>query len=410
MRDSTTLNRFLFFFLLVALLGGLVYANMQFSRAAPGGNDFLARWMGARYWLLDGVNPYDEEVSLATQNVVYGRPADPEKGEDIAAFAYPLTSMLFFAPFGYMNYTLARAIWMTILELCLPVLTLVSIRIADWTPSRRTLGFFLLFSVIWYHGFRAVVLGQFAVIEALLMAGALLAIKRQSDSLAGVLLGLTISKPQMVVLLIPFVLIWAVSMRRWKIIGWTLGTIIGQVVLFLIVMPDWPMRWLQQVFAYPGYTSPGSPVSVLFGYLSDSPSRITMIVSGILLVYLAWEWFRALAKPDRWFQWTAALTIVITTLVSPRTATTNFLAMFPAFCIILWTIQGRWSARANLVVLLLLIVLLIVPWTVFILTVDGYLENPVMHPPLPILTFAGLLWVRWWFVQAPSLIHRKPAA
>ncbi len=47
---------------LFVFLIGLFVANYNFVRQSPGGNDFLARWTGAHYWLVEGVNPYDEEV------------------------------------------------------------------------------------------------------------------------------------------------------------------------------------------------------------------------------------------------------------------------------------------------------------------------------------------------------------
>ena len=118
--------------LLILVLGtiiGLTLVNFQFSSQNPGGNDFLARWNGAHEWLINGNNPYSNQVSEVAQRMIYGRLADASKGEDIAHFVYPIYSMIFFAPFALMDYTLARAVWMTVLELALIALTVVSIRI-----------------------------------------------------------------------------------------------------------------------------------------------------------------------------------------------------------------------------------------------------------------------------------------
>src|SRR3989304_10126268 len=101
----------------------------------------------------------------------------------------------------------------------------------------------LLFAVLCYHGIRTVVLGQFAAIEAVLMVGALLAIQRRQDQLAGILLGLSIAKPHMAVLLIPFVLLWAVRSARMIVAGWataTAGLLIG---VSIAPIPDWPGAW-----------------------------------------------------------------------------------------------------------------------------------------------------------------------
>ena len=139
----------------------------------------MARWMGARFWLIEGISPYDPQVSLATQQAFYGRPANPAVGEDIGHFAYPLTSMVFFAPFGLMNYVPARAFWMTLIEVRLFLLAITSLKLVKWKMSVFRVGALILFTMVWYYGMRTIMLGQFAAIEALLMVAALLMISKK---------------------------------------------------------------------------------------------------------------------------------------------------------------------------------------------------------------------------------------
>ena len=388
----------LFIFLIV-----LYVANYSFVRQSPGGNDFLARWTGAHYWLVEGVNPYDEEVSLAAQTMIYGRPADPSKGEDIAHFVYPLPAMLFFGPFGLLPFPIARAIWMTILEICLVVLGLISLRLARWSPDRFAQAFVILFSILWYHGARSVIIGQFAVIEAVLIAITLLAIQSELDEAAGVALALTIAKPQMSFLIIPFVLIWSIRARRLKIVGWFLGVVTALIAGSLIALPSWPMGWLGQLLSYPSYTNLGSPISILTNLLPGGGSSANLILTGLLSLYLLWEWILAAGKEDPWFQWAAALTIVITNLIAFRTATTNFVGMLPALFIIFKTWEDRWGKGGVIASLFALLSLLVGLWALFLATVHGNIEDAVMYLPLPILTFVGLLWSRWWVISATRL-------
>ena len=112
--------------LMPVLLAGLSYANYQFSLQAPGGNDFLPRYLGARAFLLEGKSPYDSSVSEEAQRSIYGRLANPEAGEDIAHFVYPMPVLLFVGPLAWLPYPLARALWMTLLQVSLPVLSLVA--------------------------------------------------------------------------------------------------------------------------------------------------------------------------------------------------------------------------------------------------------------------------------------------
>ena len=382
---------------------GLFVANYSFVRQSPGGNDFLARWTGAHYWLVEGVNPYDEEVSLAAQTMIYGRPADPSKGEDIAHFVYPLPAMLFFGPFGFLPFPIARAIWMTILEICLVVLGLIGLRLARWSPDRFTQAAVILFSILWYHGARAVIIGQFAVIEAVLIAIALLAIQREWDEAAGIVLALTIAKPQMSLLIIPFVLIWSLRARRLKIVGWFLGVITVLIAGSLIALPSWPMGWLRQLLSDPSYTDLGSPISILTSFLPGGGGIANLILTGLLSLYLLWEWIMAAGKDDPWFQWAAALTIVITNLIAFRAATTNFIVMLPALLIIFKTWEDRWGKGGLIASLLTLLGLLVGLWALFLATVQGSVEHAVMYLPVPILTLIGLLWSRWWVISSTRL-------
>ena len=385
------------------ILIALTIANFRFSEELPGGDDFLGRWMGARYWVQEGISPYDPQVGRASQQLIYGRAVDREAGEDIQDFLYPFPAMIFFAPFGALPYTLARALWMTILEVSLPILALIGIAIADWKPRRVVLISLLLFSLLWYHGTRAVIIGQFAVIEALLMAGALLAVKRGRDPLAGILLGLSIAKPQMAVLLIPFVFLCAAYARRWTIVTWGIGTIAGLLAVSVLLLPDWPIMWLQQLIEHPTYTVIGPPVEILADAFPSMSGVIALVLGGALLLYLLWEWAKAAGKPDRWFQWTAALTIVITNLVAFRTATTNYVVLLPVLCLVFAVLADRWGTRGDMVILIVMAAILIGTWALFLATIEGNVEHPVMYLPLPILTLLGLWWARWWAIRAVRL-------
>jgi hypothetical protein len=245
--------------------------------------------------------------------------------------------------------------------------------------------------------------GQFAVIEALLMAGALLAIKRGRDPLAGILLGLSIAKPQMTVLLIPFVFLWAGWARRWLIVVWGIGTIAGLLAVSVLLLPDWPVMWLQQLIEHPTYTVIGPPVEIIADAFPSLSGVIALAMGGALTLYLFWEWTKAAGKADRWFQWTAALTIVVTNLVAFRTATTNYVVLLPALCLIFSVLADRWGTKGDVVVLLVMAAFLFGLWALFLATVEGNLEHPIMYLPLPILTLLGLWWARWWAVRAVRL-------
>lgn len=404
---------FILIVLALAALVGLTVFNYRFAVQNPGGNDFLVHWFGTRKWLQEDVSPYDESVSLALQQMIYGHPADPAKGEDKNYVVYPLYSVLFIAPFSLLEYTLARALWMTVLEVCLVGLVLVSLRLTRWRTPLWMTALLVVFSLTWYHGMRTLILGQFAGVNALMIALGLYFIALRQDVPAGVFLALATIKPNMVALLIPFLLLWALSRGRFRFIFATLGTLSLLVVGAMALMPDWPLQWVLRVIEYPRYTAYigiDSPLSYLAGLTPAIQQTLNGALHVALGLYLLAEWVQAWGKDERRMLWVAALTMVVTNLVAYRTATPNYLMLMPVLFLIFSVWEQRWKFLGRLMVLLSLLLLLVGLWVLFAATVQGNQEAPVMYLPVPYLCLVGLWWVRWWAIQPPRLMLEEIAA
>ncbi len=399
--------------LLLTAVIGLTVFNYRFSAQNPGGNDFLVYWAGFRLWLKEDISPYDEEVSLEIQQMIFGRPADATQGEDEHRVVYPLYAALFVAPLSLLDFVVARALWMTILEICLITLALVSIRLVGWRVSSGMMVALILFTVLWYHGLRTLILGQFAGLNALLIALALLFVIQKQDVPAGALLALATIKPNMVILLIPFLFLWAFSKRRYSLITGTLGTLAILMLGSLALLPDWPLQWIRVLVQYPQYTEYigiDSPLS----YLGALMPGIRQTLNGVLHIglglYLLTEWVGAWGKDERHMLWVAALTMVVTNLVSFRTATTNYMMLLPALFLIFRVWEYRWKRWGRFLVYINLFTLLLGLWALFFFTVQGNLEAPIMYLPLPFFCLIGLWWVRWWAMRPDRLMFDDLAA
>lgn len=403
-------NPLAFFIILLILaaitLTGLTWMNYRFAVQSPGGNDFLARWAGAHYWLVEGISPYDDQVSLATQEMIYGHPADLSKGEDKNHFVYPLYSILFFGPFGLMNYTLARAIWMTLLEVSLVVITFLGLQIVGWKLNNLWMAGILIFSMLWYIGIRTLILGQFAGIESLLIVAAIYLILRRHDTEAGILLALSTCKPQMSFLIIPFIFFWGLAARRRKLVVSMVVSFLVLVGVSLLLMPTWPLQWVRQLLDYPSYTNRiGSTLSIIAQTMPGIENQLNIFLHGIFVVYLVFEWWVAFKKDERWFVWTAMMTLVVTNLVAFRTATPHYLAMIPALFLIFKVWEQRWGIIGVWGVGITLALLFFGQWALFLATIKGNLEAPAMYLPLPFLCLIGLWWTRKWAVAPPRLLY-----
>jgi hypothetical protein len=393
--------------LIPAAFAVLTLTNYRYVLDSPGGNEFLPRWMGAQAWLKDNVSPYDPSVSAESQQIIYGRPAMIELGEDPARFLYPLPVMAVIAPFGMLPYEVSRTIWMTLIELGLPLLALISIRTSRWRASTAMLSLAMLFSLAWYHGFRSVILGDFSVFEALFIAGALLAVQRKQDILAGILLTLSLSNPQLSFLLILFILFWAISNRRWALIASFLGFSIVLTVIFTILLPDWPLRWIQQILEFGTYHATDPPAAIISRIFPPIANWVWLSITVLSLVYLLWEWFMALRKDENWFQWTAAMTLVITNLLIYRTTSTSYLVLIPGLFIIFSIWNRRWHRRGELGIIIVLVGLFLGLWSLFLLRLEGSQESALMFIPFPLIVLLGLWWVRWWAIRSSKLMFEK---
>jgi hypothetical protein len=379
----------------------------QFTSQVPGANDFFSRWAGARLYLTRGWDPYGEQTSLWIQNAIWGHPAGPD--EDPSLFAYPFYTVFLVAPYALLaDYSWAQAAWQVTLQGVALAALILTLAYHRWRPRLLLLGALLFWMIGFYPTARSIILGQIGLLVFALTVWALWLVVRPDatapspvrDRLAGVLLALTTVKPQMQFLIIPFILLWALRQRRWQVVvGFGLA-LAALLALSFALLPDWVGEWLAQVRLYPSYTPP----AVLYiltrevlplGAASGSVERGLDV---ILVLYLLVEWWGVLSARDAQenearLAWVVGLTLVVTHLVAPRTATTHFVVfVFPLVAVLRdlsrhkpW---GGWAAFA------LVLILTAGMWWLFLATLEGAQEHNLVHVPLPLLVLLLLLLTR----------------
>ena len=257
--------------LIAVYVADTVATHAVFTSRFPGANDFYSRWAGARAWWMQGLSPYSEEASRQIEIGIYGRRALP--GEDPGPFAYPFYAVFLIAPLAFLPYVWAEAAWLALLQFALIGGILGSIRLVKWHIPPLLLGVTLISMVFFYHSARAILLGQFAVIVFALVAGMLLALQARRDLWAGVLLALATVKPQMVFLLVPLALWWAIATRRWRMVWGFAGAMAVLCGASWIAVPGWLGDFLTQMMRYSSYTAIGSPVWVITRYFFPGARR-----------------------------------------------------------------------------------------------------------------------------------------
>jgi hypothetical protein len=406
--SGTFFQRFWFIpaLLVVGILAGVTWGNYRFAQENPGGNDFLVHWVGTRALVFEGASPYSDEVAERIQTLAYGRPA--RAGEHELRVAYPLYSSFLFLPFAVIaEYNLARAIWMTALQVGLVLLAIYSLQLTGWRPGFWVLPLYFLFALFWYHGLRPVINGNIVVWVAVLLAGAFLSLRTGKDELAGILLALSTIKPQVVAIPILFILVWTVSHRRWRTLAWMAITIVLLSASMALFLPGWPLQNLREVLLYPEYNPPGTPGAAFAEWWPGIGRQLGWLLTAMMGIVLLLEWASARGRDFRWFLWSASLTLVASQWVGIQTDPGNFIVLFIPLVLVFAVWEERWGPRGRWVIIGVMLVLFLGLWAIFLRTVVDAgqpLQHPIMFFPLPLFLLLGLYWVRWWAIRPSRLL------
>lgn len=390
--------------LLLLLIITISLVHDLFTSRVAGANDFLPRWEGAVLFFQEGINPYSQEATERIQMHMYGQLARPD--QDQVAFAYPFYTVLLLAPFAFFDfsYAMASAIWLVML---LVAIYLALVGVARLTELKAPAWFTLLYficGILFYNSIRTLILGQFAAFVFVCVAGALLALRQQRDTVAGILLALSTVKPQMTVFIVIVLMLWAfVENRRQFILSF--AACMGFLMLAsFALLPTWLADFLGQLNSYVDYTAIGSPVWILTQYYTQLGSGVEMAMSVAVLLILIWQWARILKEGGEGERLLplVMITLPLAELILPRTATTNQIILFLP---IMWVLarslnRGRWGYRSTAITFL---AAFIAAWGLFLVTGEGRWESPIMYLFLPAIALALVAWDRF-------IVYRLTAA
>lgn len=391
----------MFFGVVIVILlmaAGLTLLNQQVVVPMGGNEVFAPLWEAARYANThESGNPYLPEA-VARANILLEDSPRP------ARFVYPYYSLLLFGPISLVSpYSLARAVWMTLTIMCAVGLTIGGLVLTRWRPKFGLVLLYLVFSLGSYHAVRAMFLGNPAVIVSLLILVGLLLVTREQYGMAGVFFGLSIIKPQLVALLLPFVLIWAVSKRRMSLVWSLLVTVSLLVGGSFYLFPRWFAYNYSQMLRFFVEGFPSSLGAVIWTWLPDSGPRLMAFFAIGLVVWLLVEWWQAFGKDVRWFLWTSGLTIVISSMIGLPASLSDQVLLVVPLVLVLSTWVQRWPGSGEQLAAVVMGLILFLEWGLVWLTMGGSLTSapaPLMIFFLPLLVLILLYWARYWAISS----------
>lgn len=304
-------------------------------------SDLYPRWYGSHELLLHGRDPYGPEVTRDIQIWNYGRALQPGEPRDECRFNYPLYIVFLFAPTVGLSFskvvTLFR--WMLPTLACITVLLWVSM--LRWRCSKPILGSLVLVSFGSFPVLESVYLQQPALIATFFLAAAGAALTAGRLRLAGLLLAFSTIKPQLAILLVPWLMLWAVyDWRSRKNLVWSFGA--AMALLFgasQIVNPGWFGEFLVQVAVYRRFIGNVSVLNVLLGQQIGNLAAVGLVL-GLALVTWA---LRGEAAGCMGFNLAVCMILVATVLIIPTLFPTSQVLLQPAIFFLLMNFRVLWA-------------------------------------------------------------------
>ncbi len=395
----------IFFSVIVALaiLGGLVWANLVYVRSQPVEKEFLVPWLGARTFLQYGESPYNKPATQRAQIVYYGHLATAE--QDPLILWLPFPAELFYFPFALItDYAFARAIWMACLEIALVALAILSLRLFEWRPPRALIPVVILFCLFWVYGAISLFMGSASGFIALALVGFLLAFRAGHDELAGGLFVLIAAVPSLTGMVVFFFLWWIIFRRRWRILGGALMALVFFLALSFLFIPDWFIPFLRGWISHITHDTALSSVRIFASWSPVVGFRLGWVLAGLFLLLLSVEWGAAMRDRPRHVLWTICLSVVVMPLMGIPVATTNYIILFIPLMLLMGILAMGKSGRRNWgSPVFLLFGLFIGLWALMAILTLTHAQtalSQVLFLFLPLMILPGLYWVRWRFTRS----------
>lgn len=200
--------------------------------------DFFTFWLGSRM-AASGQNPYDQTLWVA------GHTQNNSTWIENLFYVYPLTTALFFLPFGFLNISTASILWifLTLVSIAAGVIFLLSLwPKVEWQA-------YLLPILIGAFAFRPAYLNLFVgQVDGFLfffIAFAVFLFSKNKPRWACVFLALTVIKPNIGGLLIVFFAIYLLAQKKRAEFLTLIGTTAALLLPPLLLDPHWMSNYFQ---------------------------------------------------------------------------------------------------------------------------------------------------------------------
>lgn len=317
-------------------------------RDIPRGNlsDLYPRWLGARELLLHGRDPYGQDITREIQTGYYGRPLDrtrPNDPKDQQAFAYPLYVVWVLAPTVRLPFPIVQRLFLALLVALTGASVLLWLRALHWNVSITAKLVWIILVLGSFPAIQGFKLQQLTVLVAALLAAAMACLVQRRFVIAGILLAIASIKPQLLLLMVIWMIIWiSGNWRERRNLFWSAAASLGALFIASeFLLPGWVREFRAAMSSYYQYTGGGR--SVLDMALTPVEGRLASIVLVAVLIVLLWK-MRREPESSAAFRWSIAAVLATTLIVVPMFAPYNQVLLVPCVMMMLKEIRSLWNA------------------------------------------------------------------
>jgi hypothetical protein len=389
----------------VIFLIGLVWGNYHFDQYNIWGEDYDIQAISIRSLVTTGNSPFSDLVTTQIQDTV-----ENDNGFVIgnpARYTSPLYSGIVVLPFTLIdNKALSHALWSTAQLVAIFIILLIGLKLTAWKPAWYI---FLLFSVLTIFSYHVIVPWLNSGLDiwaSLFLIVAFLAIQNNRFEIGGIFLAGAAIQPQMIILLMVYILFWAALTRKRLLIIWFFATLIFLSIVGLFLVPDWIMQYLRILYNYPTNFPPGSPGILFSTAWPGLGKQLGWLVTGISALIIIIEGWLALRKDFRWFLWTACLILVTSQWTGIPTTPGNFSGLILPLILISAMLTEHWPRAGQWVAVFMVLLLFVWEWALFYMDITSSVPKMQLNLlfPLPLILLIGLFWVRWWAIKPKRML------
>lgn len=334
---------------------------------SPRGNlsDLYPRWLGARELLLRHRDPYGSDVTREIQIGYWGRPLDPTRPldpKDQAGFAYPVFVVFLLAPTIALPFSVVQTGFRWFLLILTAVTIPLWLRALRWRPPVTTTAILIVLTLGSFQAVQGIKVQQLGLAVGGLLAGGMALLARRYLAMAGILLAFATIKPQLVLPLLAWLLLWAFSEwhQRRNFVWGFVSTMAILLAAAEYVLPGWVWRFRDAVIAYRQYNDGAE--SVLDVLITPEWGRPLAGLALLALAVLCWRFRRAPIESSA-FNLMLALVLAVTVVIVPKAAPYNQILLLPGFLLLARGWGTLWRTAAQMRLILMICGLLIFwPW------------------------------------------------